>query len=219
MYGARKILVSEMVYSGKLEPRMNWKEYPREERNKKPSFREGVTPVGVAPRFYEYAHPRYSRENVDNNANYNFPAMTSHPIRVSSDPKQMDISAVHAYLSRSYWAANIPYETVARAIANSLCFGVFDGQRQVGFARVVTDKTTFAYLCDVYVLEEYRGRGLSRRLMETVCAHPDLQGLRRFALDTRDAHGLYEKFGFKLPDNPNAHMEIVWRDIYKQVKS
>ena len=135
---------------------------------------------------------------------------------ISTDPNEMDIAAIHAYLSRSYWAANIPYEIVARAIANSLCFGAFEGDRQVGFARVVSDKTTFAYLCDVYVLEEYRGRGLSKRLMEAVCAHRDLQGLRRFALDTRDAHGLYEKFGFKAPLRANAHMEIVRPGIYTE---
>jgi GNAT superfamily N-acetyltransferase len=138
--------------------------------------------------------------------------------RISTDPNEMDIHAIHAYLSRSYWAANIPYETVAKAMANSLCFGVFDGARQVGFARVVTDEATFAYLCDVYVLEEYRGRGLSRRLMEAVCAHPELQRLRRFALDTRDAHGLYEKFGFKVPERHDAHMEIVRPDIYTEAK-
>jgi len=131
----------------------------------------------------------------------------------------MDVTAIHAYLSRSYWSANIPLEIVAKAIANSLCFGVFDDSRQVGFARVVTDKATFAYLCDVYVLEQHRSRGLSKRLMEAVCAHPELQGLRRFSLDTWDAHGLYEKFGFKAPMRPDAHMEIVRPGIYMEGKN
>jgi len=138
--------------------------------------------------------------------------------RISTDPKDMDIKAIHAYLTRSYWAEGIPYETVAKSLAGSLCFGVFEGDRQVGFARVITDKAVFAYLADVYVLEEYRKLGLSKRLMEAVSAHPDLQNLRRFSLDTRDAHGLYEKFGFRSPANPNAHMEILRRGIYKQAK-
>src|ERR1051326_8437972 len=117
---------------------------------------------------------------------------------ISTDPAQMDVNAVHAYLTRSYWAEGIPREVVSKSIEGSLCFGLFDGSRQIGFARVITDRSTFAYLCDVYVLEEYRGRGLGKKLMKAVCAHPDLQGLRRFVLITRDAHGLYDQFGFAL---------------------
>jgi GNAT superfamily N-acetyltransferase len=142
--------------------------------------------------------------------------VTKRSFSISTDPEQIDVAAVHRYLSRSYWAEGIPYETVAKSIAGSLCFGVFDGKSQIGFARVVTDRATFAYLCDVYILEEYRGLGLGSRLIRTVCAHADLQNLRRFALVTRDAHGLYEKFGFSLVANPNGHMEIVHSNIYKR---
>jgi GNAT superfamily N-acetyltransferase len=135
---------------------------------------------------------------------------------ISTDPDRIDIEAVHAYLSRSYWAEGIPIETVAKFIRESLCFGLFDSSAQVGFARVITDKATFAYLCDVYVIEPYQGQGLGVWLMETVCSHPDLQGLRRFVLVTRDAHRLYEKFGFTPLANAARYMEIVRLDIYKR---
>jgi ribosomal protein S18 acetylase RimI-like enzyme len=138
---------------------------------------------------------------------------------ISTDAGLVDVRAVHAYLSRSYWAEGIPLETVARSIEASLCFSLFDNGRQIGFARVITDKATFAYLCDVYVLEEYQGRGLGSWLMETVCAHPDLQGLRRFSLVTRDAHGLYEKFGFTIIENPDRHMAKVRQDAYKKAST
>jgi GNAT superfamily N-acetyltransferase len=134
---------------------------------------------------------------------------------VSTDHARLDITAVHAYLSRSYWAEGISLETVARSISNSLCFGLFDRSRQIGFARVITDNATFAYLCDVYVLEDYRGQGLGKWLMKSVCAHPDLQGLRRFILVTRDAHGLYAQFSFTPLGDPSRYMEIVRPGIYK----
>jgi GNAT superfamily N-acetyltransferase len=133
---------------------------------------------------------------------------------ISTDVGLMDVDAVHAYLSRSYWARDIPRELVARAMRGSLCFALFDKDSQIGFARVVTDRATFAYLADVYVLEEYRGRGLARWLIEVVVAHPDLQGLRRFALATRDAHGLYAKFGFTPLAHPEFFMEINRPDLY-----
>ena len=139
---------------------------------------------------------------------------TKGPYSIRTDPKQLDLDAIHAFLSRSFWAEGIPKETVAKAIANSLCFGVFHGNAQVGFARVVTDRATFAYLCDVYVLESHRGRGLGKWLMETVMAHPDLQGLRRFQLVTRDAHGLYSRHGFESPLNPERQMEIFRHGMY-----
>ena len=128
----------------------------------------------------------------------------------------MDLDAVHAFLSGSYWAQGIPRALVAKAISGSLCFGVFNEQdeAQVGFARVVTDRATFAYLCDVYVLEEHRGRGLAAWLMEAIVSHPDLQCLRRFVLATRDAHGLYEKFGFVPLARPEIFMEINRPGIY-----
>ena len=128
-------------------------------------------------------------------------------IEISTDAARLDLDAIHAYLSTSYWAAGRSRETVAKSIANSLCFGAYDGGRQVGLARVVTDRATFAYLCDVYVLETHRGRGIGKRLMQAVVAHPDLQGLRRFHLVTRDAHELYKRFGFTPLREPHKHME------------
>jgi GNAT superfamily N-acetyltransferase len=136
---------------------------------------------------------------------------------ISTERTRLDIHAIHAYLSRAYWCEGVPIETVAKAIENSLCFGLFDRERQIGLARVITDKATFAYLCDVYVLEEYRGQGLGKWLMEAVCDHPDLHNLRRFALVTRDAHGLYEKFGFTGLNDATRHMEIARTDIYKRI--
>jgi GNAT superfamily N-acetyltransferase len=135
---------------------------------------------------------------------------------VSTDPERLDVDAVHEFLSRSYWAAGIPRQTLARALRHSLCFGLYEGERQIGLARVVTDHATYAYLCDVYVLPERRGRGLGVWLMECVTAHPDLQGLRRFALVTRDAHALYRRFGFAEIQNPGRHLEIVRQGIYQQ---
>jgi len=124
-------------------------------------------------------------------------------LEISTERARQDVDAIHAYLTRSYWAEGITRERVARSLERSLCFGLFDGARQIGFARVVTDAATFAYLGDVYVLEDYRGRGLGKRLIDAVRAHPDLADLRRFVLWTRDAHGLYEQFGFaRLGDQP-----------------
>ena len=126
----------------------------------------------------------------------------------------MDLDAIHAYLTRSYWCEGIPKDLVARAMAGSLCFGLLDGERQIGFARIISDKATYAYLCDVYVLEEYQGRGLGTWLMRELMTHPDLQGLRRFSLVTRDAHRLYEKNGFTGLANPAGHMEIARPGMY-----
>lgn len=124
-------------------------------------------------------------------------------IEIRTGRAAQDVDAIHAYLTRSYWASGISRERVARSLEQSLCFGLFDGARQIGFARVVTDSTTFAYLADVFVLEAYQGRGLGKRLVAAVRAHPDLADLRRFVLWTRDAHGLYEQYGFtRLGDQP-----------------
>lgn len=130
------------------------------------------------------------------------------PYRVTSDPTQLDIEAIHAYLTRSYWAEGITREIVAQSIQASLCFGLFDHARQIGFARVITDHATFAYLCDVYVLEEYRGQGLGTWLVKIVTEYPALTRVRRFLLATRDAHGLYSKFGFAPLQAPARFMEI-----------
>ena len=149
---------------------------------------------------------------------------------ISTDRTLLDVEAIHAFLSTCYWSPGIHRTRVERAIANSLCFGVYDtsqqraasgtskggGPLQVGFARVISDFASFAYLCDVYIEECYRGRGLSKWLMETILAHPDLQGLRRFCLMTRDAHRLYEQFGFTPMPDPTKYLELVDREGYKK---
>lgn len=136
---------------------------------------------------------------------------------LSTDPGRLDMDAIHAFLSTSYWAEGIPREILERALRNSLCFGLYDREeRQIGLARVITDKATYAYLCDVYVLPEHRGQGLGAWMMEGVMAHPELQGLRRFSLVTRDAHELYRPFGFTEIANPGSYMEIARPGIYKQ---
>ena len=133
---------------------------------------------------------------------------------ITTDKAQLDIDAIHSFLSESYWSLGVPRAVVERAIANSLCFGVLCQGQQVGFARVITDKATFAYLADVYILPEHRGKDLSLRLMEQIVQHPDLQGLRRMLLATRDAHGLYTKFGFKPLVTPERIMEVHNPNVY-----
>lgn len=136
-------------------------------------------------------------------------------LQVSTDKDSLDIGLIHRFLSaEAYWCRGIPRETVERAIAGSLCFGGYVDGRQVAFARVVTDGATFAYLADVFVLSEHRGRGHSKALMAAVMAHPQLQGLRRFSLATGDAHGLYAGFGFTAPARPQNLMEKLDQDVY-----
>ena len=137
--------------------------------------------------------------------------------RISSELKDMDLDAVHDYISKSYWAKGIPIDTLKSAMQNSICFGVFDKVgAQVGFARAVTDCATYAYLADVYILEEHRGIGLSKWLMSEVLSHPSLQGLRRITLATRDAHSLYQKFGFKALEQPEIFMEDWDPSVYSE---
>ena len=136
--------------------------------------------------------------------------------RISTDAGRLDLGLVHTFLARSYWAEGIPREVVERSIRGSLCFGLSEGERQVGFARVITDRTTYAYLADVFVLEDHRGRGLGLWLIESILGHPDLQGLRRFGLVTKDAHGLYRRTGFAPLAHPERHMEIARTDAYKE---
>lgn len=127
---------------------------------------------------------------------------------INTDKARLDIPLIHQYLSQqSYWAENIPLEIVERSIENSVCFGVFHRDKQVGFARVVTDQATFGYLADVFILPEHRGLGLSKQLVAFIMADPSLQGLRRFMLATRDAHTLYARFGFTAPDKPDNIMQ------------
>jgi GNAT superfamily N-acetyltransferase len=134
---------------------------------------------------------------------------------ISTNKTQLDVSAIHAYLTRSYWSPGIPKTVVERAIAGSLCFGLSDAQgNQVGFARALTDGATFAYLADVYVLEEHRGKGLGKWIVETILAHPSLQGLRRILLATRDAHALYAQFGFEPLATPESFMSIHRPNVY-----
>ncbi len=135
---------------------------------------------------------------------------------ISTDPELLDVTVIHAFLTQSYWSPGIPRPVVERAIENSLCFGLYRKAEQVGFARVVTDRATFAYLADVFVLETHRGKGLSKWLMQVVKEHKDLQGLRRFMLGTKDAHGLYRQFEFTELSNPSRVMEILKLDVYRQ---
>ncbi len=136
---------------------------------------------------------------------------------ISTEKARLDHGVIHDYLSRSsYWARSIPREIVDRSIENSLCFGIYDGDAQVGFARVISDRATFAYVCDVFVIESHRGHGLGIWLMEVILAHPDLQGLRKWVLTTRDAHGLYQKSGFRKVEDPVRYMEILDRQIYER---
>jgi GNAT superfamily N-acetyltransferase len=130
-------------------------------------------------------------------------------LSITTDPSRLDLDVVHGFLATSYWAAGIPREIVERAVRHSLCFGAFDGDQQVGFARVISDYATYAYVSDVFVVPSHRGRGVGKQLMAAIMAHPDLQRLRRWTLFTRDAHGLYRQFGFSEPRHPERLMEIL----------
>ncbi len=127
---------------------------------------------------------------------------------ISDDPARLDLDAIHAYLARSYWAAHRPRETIAQSLANSLCIAVYaPAGEQVGLARMITDYATFAYLCDVYILEAHRQRGLAKAALRFISAHPRLKNVRRFHLITADAHGLYAQFGYTPITTPGRHME------------
>lgn len=134
---------------------------------------------------------------------------------LSFDAYRIDAEAAHAYLTRSYWSPGIPLDLVQRAITNSMCVAIFCEERQVAFARLITDKATFAWLADVYVLEKHRGKGLSKALVSALLAHSELQGLRRWALSTVDAHGLYRQFGWEAPAVPERLMERMRPVLYK----
>lgn len=133
---------------------------------------------------------------------------------ISTDKARLNVETIHGYLSRSYWSEGIPLEIVRRSIEHSLCFGVYNETSQVGFARVITDYATFGYLADVFILEEHQGRGLARWMMEVITSHADLQGFRKWMLATRDAHGLYKKFGFEGLRRPESIMEIARPGLY-----
>lgn len=157
--------------------------------------------MSAAANFMEPMHIEWKRDNWT----------------ISTDPARQNVDTIHAFLASAYWSEQIPRDVVERAVRNSLCFGLFAGEAQIGLARMVTDYATFAYLCDVYVLESHRGHGLGKWLIECVMAHPQLQGLRRFNLVTRDAHGLYASYGFKPLAKPESHMERHKPDIYKTI--
>ena len=131
------------------------------------------------------------------------------PFTISTDPARLDIDAICDFLTRAYWAMGRPRERTEHALANSLVFGLYEGEKQIGLARVVSDYAIFAYLCDVFIHEDYRAHGLGKWLMKTVMSHPDLQGLRRWTLATRDAHGLYRQFGWEDLQSPESWMEIL----------
>ena len=135
---------------------------------------------------------------------------------ISCDPSRVDVDAVASFLATSYWATGIPREVVARSLDGSICFTLLDRDRQIGFARVISDKATFAYLADVYIAANYRGQGLATWLIRCVMEHPELQGLRRWLLATRDAHGLYEKMGFEPLRRPDYFMERHDPEIYRR---
>jgi GNAT superfamily N-acetyltransferase len=134
---------------------------------------------------------------------------------ITTDKQRIDIAYVHSFLSQSYWAKNIPIEVVRRSIEGSLCFAVLHLNDQIGFARVITDEATFAYLADVFIDKDRRGKGLSKWLMEVILSYPGLQGLRRFALATRDAHGLYQQFGFEPLSKPENWMQRHRPNVYQ----
>jgi GNAT superfamily N-acetyltransferase len=136
------------------------------------------------------------------------------PFLVSDDRSRLDLAVIHGFLRTAYWSTGVPAGVVRRAIEASLCFGLFEHGRQVGFARAVTDRATYAYLADVFVLPSHRGRGLGHWLIECVMAHPDLQGLRRFTLVTRDAHDFYRPFGFEALRDPDRYLERFAPDVY-----
>ncbi|MDH5378890.1 MAG: GNAT family N-acetyltransferase [Gammaproteobacteria bacterium] len=129
--------------------------------------------------------------------------------RISCDKKELDLDVIHSYLTRSYWCAGVSREIVERSIDNSLCFGLFEDHKQIGFARMISDYSTFGYLSDVFILEEHQGKGLGKWLMACIKEHPDLQNMRRLLLATRDAHGLYSQYGYKPLAKPEMFMEIL----------
>ena len=142
--------------------------------------------------------------------------LTRNGYTLSTDPARLDLDVIHNFLTNCYWAKGIPRDVVARSIENSLCFGVYEGTKQVGFARVISDLATYAYIGDVFILESHRGCGLSQWMMECIMGHPKLQNLRRWTLLTRDAHGLYAKFGFTSIAKPERYMELHNPAVYER---
>lgn len=156
------------------------------------------------------------KEDLEASHSGSYDSWTRGEFEVSTDPGRNDLAMVYEFLTNSYWARGVPREIVERSIQNSLCFGIYRGAQQAGFARTITDYATFAYLADVFVIETYRGRGLGKWLVECIRSHPQLQGLRRWSLITRDAHELYRPFGFAEVANPERWMEIHDAQVYER---
>jgi len=142
--------------------------------------------------------------------------MHSSNFSISTDKSKLDLAMIHNFLKNSYWSKDIPIAVVEKSIANSFCFGVYKDNKQVGFARVITDYATFAYLADVFILESYRGQGLGKWLVKSILEHAELQGLRKWLLGTRNAHELYRQYGFQKLAIPEIYMEISNPNIYKR---
>ena len=143
------------------------------------------------------------------------PPLIKEAFEISTDKSKLDIAVIHHYLSKeSYWAKNIPFELVQKSIEGSICFGVYHNSRQIGYARMVSDCATFGYLADVFIIDEYRGKGLSKWLMQEIMNYPAFEPLRRWMLATRDAHGLYKQFGFTGLDKPERIMQRVKENPY-----
>ncbi|HEX7845330.1 MAG TPA: GNAT family N-acetyltransferase [Chitinophagaceae bacterium] len=144
--------------------------------------------------------------------------ITNDAYSISTDKNKLDIDLIHAFLTTSYWAEGISKETVIRSVEGSLVFGLYHDDKQIGFARMITDNATFAYLADVFISPEFRGRGLSKWLVKVILSQPGLQGLRRILLATKDAHGLYSQFGFTPLTIPERWMNIHYPDVYKKAR-
>jgi GNAT superfamily N-acetyltransferase len=130
-------------------------------------------------------------------------------IEISTDRSRLDVAMVHAFLADSYWVPGISRDSIEKCIEHSLCFGVYADGRQIGFARLITDYVRFAHLLDVFIVHEFRGRGIAKLLMDNILSHSELQTITRYTLHTRDAHGLYVQFGFTAPARPERHMELI----------
>ena len=134
---------------------------------------------------------------------------------ISTARERLDVAMIHEFLTASPWAKGISRETVERALQTSFCFGVYEGDRQVGFARVITDFATFAYVCDFFIVESHRGRGLAKWLISSILDCPEIHGLQRTCIVTAEAHGLYRQMGFMSVQRPDAYLELVNKDAYK----
>ena len=181
---------------------------------KYPGYYESLNVAHVLNLIANWQRRLRERPNENPLEKHKPPRLALSDYEISTDAARLDVDVIHSFLSNSYWAKNIPREIVERSIRHSLCFGVFHGGKQIGFARVISDFATFAYLADVFVLPEHRGKGISKKLMETILEHRDLQGLRRFFLATLDAHGLYAQFGFEPLDHPERYMSIHRPNVY-----